>query len=83
MREIACLKIVIPGFISFSEGELAGNYISNPGSDVVMYPKIGPWLKRELGGDSYFEFTIELSQVAEKNLIKFDHRRDASCSTFS
>jgi len=66
MREVACFKIVVSGFVDrclppFSERELAGYYISNPRSDVVMHSKVGSWLEREFGG-SYFEFAVQLSR---------------------
>jgi hypothetical protein len=45
---------------------------------MVMRSKVGPWGKRKFGGP-HFELTVELGQVAEGNLLEFDHRRNASC----
>jgi hypothetical protein len=58
------------------ERELAGKNISNPGPNMVMHSKVGPGGKRKFSGP-HFELTVELGQVAEGNLLEFDHRREA------
>jgi hypothetical protein len=71
MYDIPGLKIVLARFIdrilpSLSECEFAGNNISNSGPDVVMYPDVASWGKRQFGGPQ-FELAVKFSQVAEDN----------------
>ena len=71
MCEVARFKIIVASLIdrrnaSLSERELARKNISNPGPNMVMRSKVGPWGKRKFGGP-HFELTVELGQVAEGN----------------
>src|SRR5262245_59301193 len=82
MCEVPGLKIVLASFIDrlltpLSKCKLASNHIANSRPNVMMYPDVAVWGKREFGG-AQLEPTVKLSQVAEDNLVDFDLRGDTS-----